>query len=467
MRVLGTVLLATLLAAIPFARIARADEPLSLAEAVRQTLAANLELATERQALAAVREDIGLARSSLLPRADFGARAEHLDTRRTGPAGDRNIDSFLVGAQLTQSVYDEDSWAGFTSQKFVYQSQVQEYEAFQLGIVQQAATAFLDHDRAQETALIQLSNRELTRKNVETSRARIAAGWSSEREVLRWESQLAQNDAQVRAARVAILQSQYALNRLRSRPPETLLPTAATTIGEYGFVYARTRITDALVVPDQDRRMRDFLVRLGLRRSPDLAGLDASIAAAERQWTASRRAFYVPSLDFGAGVDDLSNDASGTNVDGREWFIEGVLRFPIFEGGAKVARFEQTRAILASLRTERRATAQAVEETIRSSFAQATGSFDTVGFARRSAEAAQRNYELVNAAYVLGVASILDLLDAQEQQLAAELARVDANYDFLQDLIDAEQALSFYAFLVAPTEVEPLLDALEQQLALP
>jgi outer membrane protein TolC len=52
----------------------------------------------------------------------------------------------------------------------------------------------------------------------------------------------------------------------------------------------------------------------------------------------------------------------------------------------------------------------------------ASGSFESVGFTERKAAAARCNYELVDASYTLGVDSILDQLDAQQQLLAAELA---------------------------------------------
>jgi len=80
--------------------------------------------------------------------------------------------------------------------------------------------------------------------------------------------------------------------------------------------------------------------------------------------------------------------------------------------------------------------------------------------------AARRNFELVEAAYTLGVASILDLLDAQSQLLTAELGLANATYGFLEDLIAAERELSFYAFLEAPAEVDALVDQLEQELGL-
>jgi outer membrane protein TolC len=236
-----------------------------------------------------------------------------------------------------------------------------------------------------------------------------------------------------------------------------------TTVAEYGFVYARDAIAKAIVSPEVDRRMRDFLVRVGLRRSPDLAALDASVAATERQLTASRRAFWVPSLTLSAGVDYLANQGS-EDFHQTEWGAKGELTFPLFQGGAKFASLDQAHEALAGLRVERRATAQSLSQSIRSAFAQASGSFQTVGFVIRQVAAAQRSFELADASYTLGIATILDLLDAQSQLLAAELALANATYGFLEDLVAAERQISFYAFVETPVEVEGMLKGVEQAL---
>ena len=89
-----------------------------------------------------------------------------------------------------------------------------------------------------------------------------------------------------------------------------------------------------------------------------------------------------------------------------------------------------------------------------------------MGFAGRGVEAARRNFELVDASYTLGVASILDLLDAQAQLLDGELAYANALFRFLESLVAAERQISLYPFLEAPAEVDALLNRLEQQLGI-
>jgi outer membrane protein TolC len=459
--------IASLLLAIPAGAVhAATTSEVNLTQAVHQSLDSNLDLIARHHALEAARQQIGLARSELLPQIGLGARAQVLESDRSDAArGNNTQESLLLAAQLSQVLYDEESWAGLGIEKYVYDGQVHQLETFRIDLIRDAATAFLELDLALRLVAIQQENRELSRRNRETSRSRIAAGWSSDREILRWDVQLASNDADVRAAQVRALQSSFELNRLRNRPPEDPTPIASATIDEYGFVYAREKLAARLGDPETDRRMRDFWVRVGIRRSPELAALDSSISAVERQLTSNRRAFWVPTLTFGAGVDHLATENnSSSDLETTEYYLKGVLTFPLVKGGAKIAGLEQAREALSGLRIERRATAQSLEQSIRAALAQASGSFETVGFARREATAARSNFDLVEASYTLGVDSILDLLDAQAQLLTAELSLANATYTFLQDVVAAQRELNFFAFLEHASALDSLLVELEREI---
>lgn len=457
-----------LAAALPAA--AGAAEPeLRLADAVRQALEGNLDLAARRRTLAANREEIDLARAPLLPQITVGARAQRLDDDRSDSnRGNTSENSTTLAAGATQVVYDETSRADLYIQRRVYAAQTQKFAGFRLAVIEDAANAFLGLDRARASLNIQQRNRDITARNLETSRARIAAGWSSERELLRWQSQLAANDTAVVQARTQVLVTRFELNRVRNQPAEAPITSLPATSEEYGFVYARKLIVDAIAEPEGDRRLRDFLVRVGLKRSPQLAAIDEAIAAEERLLTANRRAFWVPSVSLDASVDHLAADdrSSGPDDDFRdtEWTLGASLVFPLFQGGAKFAAVRQASETLSGLRLERRAATQDLDQSIRAAFAESSGSYANIAFARKEQDAASRNYELVNKSYVLGVASILDLLDAQTQLLNAELAVMNATYDFLEDLISAERQTAFFPFLEPEPEVTALLNRLEQEL---
>jgi len=443
------------------------EAKLGLTDAVRQTLGANLDLAAQRSRLVAQEEEISVVRSNLLPQIDLSARAQVIENDRSDDGrGFTTQESATVGAEFTQVLYDEMDWANYTIQKHVYDGQRAQFDAFEQGVVQEAANAFLELDRARAQLDIQQHNRELTARNLETSRTRIAAGWSSEREVLRWESQLATNDTDVIDARTQVLVGRFELNRVRNLSAETVIALLPAGIEEYGFVYAREGIAQAIATPESDRRLRDLLVAIGLMRSPELAQIDAAIAASERLLAANKRAFWVPSVSASAAIDYLaasSSTSSNSNFNETEWGAAAALTFPLLKGGAKFARYRQTGEVLTGLRVQRRAAGQSVDQSIRAAFAAASGAYHNVAAARRQEAAAERNFKLVDEAYVLGVASILSLLDAQAQLLSANLAVTNSIYGFLEAVIDAEKQMALYPFLESESEMTELIDRLERQ----
>ena len=445
----------------------RADEaPLTLAGAARQAIESNLDLVTRRRALDASRAEVGLARAPLLPQADLGARAQLLDAERSDDArGNNREESILLAAGLTQVLYDENSWAGFTTRKHLYDADLAEFESARLAVIEETAVAYLELSRAQRRLEIEQNNRDLTEQNLEKSRARIATGWSSEREVLRWETQLAANDIDVRTAEIRVLQTAFDLNRIRNRPLDAEVTIAPATLEDYGFVFASDEVTSAISDQPARRRLRDYFVRVGLRRSPDLRALDDSIAGAERQFTASKRVFWLPTLSLGAGVDYLASDSDDASFNQTEWVVKGLLTYPLARGGGKLAEVDQARAGVGQQRARRRATSLSLDQSIRAAFAQATGTFVIIEAAHRQEEAGRRNFELVEQSYTLGVASILDLLDAQSQLLSAELALADATYGFLEDVVAAERTIAFYPFLESPEDVDALITGLRADLA--
>jgi len=289
-----------------------ADAELTLREAVRQTLASNLDLVAQEEQLAADREQVGLARSVLLPQAVGGAQGQIIDDDRAdGKRGNVSQKSATVFAGVTQVLYDDESWAGYSIQKHVYEAQRYQFDEYRLGVISNAAGAFLNLERAEATVAIQEMNRELTRQNIETARQRVATGYSGERDVLRWQSQLASNDTAVVQARTGQLTSRFELNRLRDRAREEPVHTAESTLDVYGFIFARPEIAELLADEQAERRLRDFMVRVGLERSPVLEALRAATKAEERQLTASKRAFWAPTVDLGVGVNYLAAKESG------------------------------------------------------------------------------------------------------------------------------------------------------------
>ena len=93
-------------------------------------------------------------------------------------------------------------------------------------------------------------------------------------------------------------------------------------------------------------------------------------------------------------------------------------------------------------------------------FAQA--SFAIIAESEAAAEAARRSLDLVTDAYAQGVTGVIDLLEAQNRTLVAELGVTNAIYDFLIDLKNVERANGRFEALARPEEQAAFLDRMNR-----
>ena len=154
-----------------------------------------------------------------------------------------------------------------------------------------------------------------------------------------------------------------------------------------------------------------------------------------------------------AGIFDLSRlPVKLSPRDGFDWTVGVSASLPLFEGGALRAARTRAEHELQELRIRRRAAADRIEQSIRSTLHLAAASSAGIELAADAAGAARRNLELVTGAYEQAVVSILDLLDAQHAALLASEAATTAVYDHLIDLMDAQRAFGGFGFFADAAE---------------
>ncbi|MFI5323819.1 MAG: TolC family protein, partial [Thermodesulfobacteriota bacterium] len=143
-----------------------------------------------------------------------------------------------------------------------------------------------------------------------------------------------------------------------------------------------------------------------------------------------------------------------TSTDNTEWTVQIQALFPLFSGGAKIADYKKARSELSRLNYEKDSTTEKVEEQIRMALNNSGASYPSIGFALNAAEAAHKNLDLVTDTYSRGVASIIDLLDAQNAALSADLNAANSVYNFLIDLMNVQRASGKFEFFTSPKERE-------------
>jgi len=154
--------------------------------------------------------------------------------------------------------------------------------------------------------------------------------------------------------------------------------------------------------------------------------------------------------------------AGVTSIDPFDFQIGLQITLPIYSGGERYADLRQSRAEIRRLGHQRRSVELRVEQGVRSTMASMAPTYANIELSRRQADAAERNLELVNAAYLAGSVDILRVLDAQSQAVSARLSAGNAVYDLMLLILQAERRAGRFRYFAGADERVDFLDRLEE-----
>ena len=333
--------------------------------------------------------------------------------------------------------------------------------------------------RAKTFERIQKENLRRTRSNLDLARVRESIGTAGSAEVLRWQSQLADNRKTVIDVNAVRNLTEIALNRLLNRPEEEPFLTAEVDLDDPELLLSQGRLLDYMRNPWDFRVLRAFMVKEGLESTPEIRAFEEAIAAKEREAASAGRSFWLPTFTLIADLAYVfAREGEGSDVSGippqfapifgapedLSWSVGLSANYAI-EGGAKIARRQQALKSLEDLRLQLASTTELIEQRIRSAMHTTGASYAGIEQSRLSAEAAGQSLDLVEDAYGRGAATIIDLLDAQNNSLIAELTAATAVYDFLIDLMEAERSIGKLVLQMSEKERAAFFDRMDQYFA--
>jgi len=441
-------------------------EPLTLAEAMIEALEANLELKVAEVDPLIARENVGLAKSALLPQFGFGVQGAKIDEDRANPLfqAERTVDAQVTGSQV---IYSDDDRSNLRVTEYLANSADHEYRVFVLDTLQAAARAYLEVLRARALLRVQEENRDVTRTNLDLAILRENIGISGRGDVLRWESQLAtdlQNLVFADASRRGALTD---FNRVLNRPQSQNFAVPEDGIAQSMALFQDERFEVFIANQAVWEVLQTYFVGKAVQEAPELMSLDQVIGAQGRQVLSSRRKYYVPELALvGTAGSNLSRGGAGSNIaglglDDETWSLGLTANWPLFTSGALRSRLNQDRFGLRRLQSQRSALEEQIEARTRFALHRASASQPALELSQKAALAAQENLALVTDAYSQGVVSVTDLIDAQLAALSAELRTADAEYAFLLDAVDIFRSTSDFSVLLEPGRVDAWYQEIE------
>lgn len=399
--------LAMALAAV--AAPAHADD---LQGALAAAYAGNPDLNAARANLRATDESVPIARAPGLP--SLTGTINYTEFLKQGPntfiAPQRVM---TVDPQLTVPIYSggavRNSLAAAKTRVEAGEASLRGTEA---GVFSQVVAAYMDVIRDTATVGLNRNNVQVLEVNLKATTDRFEIGDVTRTDVAQSNSRLALARADLRTAEAALVASRERYVQIVGKVPEDLQPPPPLA-GLPGS-------------PEE-------AVQTALDNNPDLeaahqrskaAGYDAKAAGAGRLPTIS----LYTSGEYQTYFNSLGGAGSGTRFVQSQTTAQAGARIsiPLFQGGLPAARQRQAQATASAVQEQEIGTERTVIANVRSAYTQWRAANDVIKLNQTAVDAAALSLEGVRAENTVGNRTILNILDAEQELLRAQVGLVAA-----------------------------------------
>jgi outer membrane protein TolC len=419
---------------------AEAQTPLTLEQAVEIALEKN---PIRRAALAEARAagaGIGEARADLLPQVDFResftrsndpvyvfgtklrqrrfTQADFDLSRLNSPTP---INDFSTRFTATWSVFDSrESWFRLARAERLHEASERQLERTEQELVFRVVDSYFGLLLAFKQQQVAEEAVRTAEANLERSRARLEAGVVVESDVLSAQVFLATREQELIQARSAVGVARVRLNHE--------LGVAAESVFAPGEVLAERE----LPLPSLEE-----LESQALEQRPDLQGVKLQEAAQQKS-VAMAKAAFGPRVNLIAAWQ--ADNPAFLGNGGSHWLGAVEVEVDLFQGGAKRSRLARERAAEERMVALRALATSAVQLEVRRAYYELEAARKQVEVARTAVTQANESLRIIQNRYESGLATITDLLRAEEDTHRTQSRYWEAVYRWRTSFADLELA---------------------------
>ena len=277
-------------------------------------------------------------------------------------------------------------------------------------IFTEAVSAYMDVIR--DRAIVELNENQVKvlSTNLEATRDRFEIGDVTRTDVAQSEARLSLGRSTLTTAQGRLATSEENYRRVIGKrpdalqPPPPLPPFPATS---------------------------DQAVQIALAKNPDLIAVTRQAEASGYDVRSVRgtRLPTVSAVASGDYVNTMSGDTGGVPRSGTATSVGVQGRIPLYQGGLPAARIRQAQALEGETLERRIATERAVVANTRSAFATYQAATNAIASNQVAVSANELALEGARAENSVGTRTILDVLNAEQELLNAQVALVTARRD--------------------------------------
>lgn len=304
-------------------------------------------------------------------------------------------------AQLQQALIVPQLWPAIHGATLAERAAKLNVENARREILFATAQLYYSAEGLREAVEVQRQLLELNRQHERDAELKFKVGEAPRVALLRAQIERARSEQDVRRTEVGYASAKSALATLLNREPDFEVAPPPK--------------------PQLDDRSME-LTQKALELRPDVQAARVNVELAQSQRTSTLMK-YLPSL-FGFARLSASN-AAGFAGDTTTWVAGAQLQWNLFDGGLREAEFREASARIVEQRAASEAAAdRAVDEVRRAMYDLESAEANLVK-AEEQLKLARENSELVNKSFEAGVASYIEVLDANGALTGAALNRIN------------------------------------------
>lgn len=386
----------------------------TLGGVIAHTYTNNPELQSARKQLGVTNESYPQALANWFPTLS----ASHSTARTTTWTNTSlNADEYLMQDVHTQTLsYSQTLFNGGANFATLRQAEKQidaqraSLEASENTVLLNATTAYMDVIRDRAIKTLRAGNVEVLNKRLETTQVQFDLQKSTLTDLSQARSRLARARANYSTADANLRKSRASFQQVVGFPAEDLVMPEPP-------VGLPTNLEDALA---QSKRV------------PAVRQARANVDVAEAALDVAKRA-RLPSLALNSSASRTrtgTHDVTGAEQ-AKSWTGGVTLTMPLYQSGAELSRIRAARETVSQRVVDLRTATLQAQKTIDDAWQDLTSAKDRVTSHEEQVASAKTALESTTAEYDVGLRTLLNLLDAQQEFLDAEVNLVGARRDVI------------------------------------
>lgn len=441
-----------------------AEKRYNLLEVMDEVLSENLSLKSGAKDLELVGQDLKTAKSNYLPEVTGSVTSTYLDPKIAEISNGQNPEYSTDGnITISQTIFAPGATANVKIQEDLQRAQQETYNASQLDAIFDGANAYFNALLLKANLQISSRNLDLTKRNLQLARQNYESGQSGKSDLLQFRSQMAQNTQTLVEAVNQLEQAFFSLNQLLNQPVNRKIDVQDADLGqgvfeEYDYDQLRSFLDD----PSLREPFVEFLVKQARKNAPELKSLAYNISANERNLKLAAKGRFLPTLAIqGQYNSNFTRGGVGTEVPmgfgdiPRSNYNVGLnLSLPIFQRNQQNINRQTATIQKEQLDINRQNIELNLERNVNVAVLQLTNQIANIELSKVSEEAAREGLELTQEAYATGAVNWVQLVEAQDNYLNAQLANANAIYNYLLSSLQLERFMGYYFLLHTAEENE-------------